>query len=54
MQAKVDYDAVVHKVVEGIGVTSYADDLNRVSNMDLLDKTCEMLTRANKQNPDVA
>ena len=53
-QAKVDYDAVVRKVVEGIGFTSYVDDLSSVDSMGLSNKTCEVLVRINKQSPDIA
>jgi len=53
-QAKVDYEAVVRQVVEGIGFTSYVDDLSSVDSMGLSNKTCEVLVRINKQSPDIA
>merc|ERR1711865_877439 len=53
-QSKVDYEAVVRKVVEGIGFTSYVDDLSSVDSMGLSNKTCEVLVRINKQSPDIA
>jgi len=53
-QAKVDYEAVVRTVAEGIGFTSYVDDLSSVDSMGLSNKTCEVLVRINKQSPDIA
>jgi len=53
-QAKIDYDAVVRKVVAGIGFDSYVDDLSSVDSKGLSDKTCEVLVRINKQSPDIA
>ena len=53
-QAKVDYDAVVRKFVEGIGFTSYVDDLSSVESMSLSNKTCEVLVSIDKQNRDIA
>jgi S-adenosylmethionine synthetase len=53
-QAKIDYDAVVRKVVAGIGYDSYVDDLSSVDSKGLSDKTCEVLVRINKQSPDIA
>merc|ERR1712124_98208 len=53
-QAKIDYDKVVRQVVEGIGFTSYVDDLSSVDSMGLSNKTCEVLVRINKQSPDIA
>jgi len=53
-QAKVDYEAVVRQVVEGIGFTSYVDDLSSVDSMGLSNKSCEVLVRINKQSPDIA
>merc|ERR1711975_43884 len=53
-QAKLDYDKVVRGVVEGIGFTSYVDDLSIVDSKGLSDKTCEVLVRINKQSPDIA
>merc|ERR1719443_1964122 len=53
-QAKIDYDAVVRKVVAGIGFDSYVDDLSSVDSKGLSDKSCEVLVRINKQSPDIA
>ena len=41
-------------VAAGIGFDSYADDLSSVGNKGLSDKTCKVLTRINKQSPDIA
>merc|ERR1712224_912558 len=53
-QAKVDYEAVVRQVVEGIGFDSFVDDLSSVDSKGLSDKTCEVIVRINKQSPDIA
>merc|ERR1712139_445636 len=53
-QAKVDYDAIVRKAVEGIGYDSYVDDLSSVDSKGLNYKTCEVQVRINKQSPDIA
>ena len=53
-QAKIDYDAVLRKVVAGIGFDSYVDDLSSVDSKGLSDKSCEVLVRINKQSPDIA
>ena len=53
-QAKVDYDAVGRKFVEGIGFTSYVDDLSSVESMSLSNKACEVLVSIDKQNRDIA
>merc|ERR1719482_2628302 len=42
-QTKIDYESVVRKVVEGIGFTSYVDDLSSVDSMGLSNKSCEVL-----------
>merc|ERR1711935_875560 len=53
-KAKIDYDAVVRKAVQGIGYDSYVDDLSAVDSKGLSYKTCEVLVRINKQSPDIA
>jgi len=53
-QAKVDYEAVIRRVVAGIGFDSYEDDLSSVDSKGLSDKTCECIIRINKQSPDIA
>merc|ERR1712039_767813 len=53
-QAKIDYEAVVRRVVGKIGFDSYVDDLSSVDSKGLSDKTCEVLVRINKQSPDIA
>merc|ERR1712203_21043 len=53
-KAKVDYDAVVRRVVKQIGFDSYVDDLSSVDSKGLSCKTCEVLARINKQSPDIA
>merc|ERR1711967_124535 len=52
--AKLDYDAIVRKAVEGIGYTSYEDALDSVNSKGLSNKSCEVLVRINKQSPDIA
>jgi len=53
-QAKLDYEQVVRKAVQGIGYDSYVDDLSSVDSKGLSYKTCEVLVRINKQSPDIA
>merc|ERR1712166_116403 len=53
-QAKLDYEKVVRKAVQGIGYDSYVDDLSAVDSKGLSYKTCEVLVRINKQSPDIA
>jgi len=53
-QAKIDYEAVVRKAVQGIGYDTYEDDLSSVNSKGLSYKTCEVLVRINKQSPDIA
>jgi len=53
-QAKLDYEQVVRKAVQGIGYDSYVDDLSSVVSKGLSYKTCEVLVRINKQSPDIA
>jgi S-adenosylmethionine synthetase len=53
-QAKIDYEAVVRKAVQGIGYDTYEDDLSSVNSKVLSYKTCEVLVRINKQSPDIA
>merc|ERR1739847_157542 len=53
-QAKMDYETIVRKAVNGIGYTSYEDALDSVDSKGLSDKTCEVLVRINKQSPDIA
>merc|ERR1712166_781429 len=53
-QAKIDYEKVVRKAVQGIGYDSYVDDLSAVDSKGLSYKTCEVLVRINKQSPDIA
>merc|ERR1711985_4765 len=52
--AKLDYDKIVRKAVNGIGYTSYQDALDSVDSKGLSDKSCEVLVRINKQSPDIA
>jgi len=53
-QAKIDYEQVVRKAVQGIGYDTYVDDLSSVDSKGLSYKTCEVLVRINKQSPDIA
>merc|ERR1712139_457006 len=53
-QAKIDYDAIVRKAVEGIGYDSFEDALDSVNSKGLSDKTCGVIVRINKQSPDIA
>merc|ERR550537_370311 len=53
-QAKLDYDAIVRRVVKKIGFDSFVDDLSSVDSKGLSDKTCEVIVRINKQSPDIA
>merc|ERR1712048_1004835 len=53
-QAKLDYDKIVRGAVAKIGYDSYVDDLSSVDSKGLSDKTCEVIVRINKQNPDNA
>merc|ERR1711977_697788 len=52
--AKLNYDQIVRKAVEGIGYTSYEDALDSVDSKGLSNKSCEVLVRINKQSPDIA
>jgi len=40
-QAKLDYEKVIRRVVAGIGIDSYVDDLSSVDSEGLSDKACE-------------
>ena len=53
-KAKIDYEKVVRGVVAKIGFDSFVDDLSSVDSKGLSDKTCEVIVRINKQNPDIA
>merc|ERR1711865_553779 len=53
-KAKIDYEQVVRKAVQGNGYDSYVDDLSSVDSKGLSYKTCEVLVRINKQSPDIA
>ena len=53
-QAKIDYEKVLHGVVQKIGFDSYVDDLSSIDCKGLSYKTCEVLVRINKQRPDFA
>merc|ERR1719384_2587743 len=53
-QAKLEYEKVVRKVVQGIGFDSYVDDLSSVDSKGLDHKSCEVLVYINKQSPDIA
>merc|ERR1711865_598271 len=53
-QAKIDYEQVARKAVQGIGYDTYVDDLSSVDSKGLSYKTCEVLVRINKQSPDIA
>merc|ERR1719387_2583857 len=52
--AKLNYDTIVRKAVQGIGYDSYEDALDSVNSKGVSCKTCEVLVRINKQSPDIA
>merc|ERR1719473_483970 len=52
--AKLDYDGIVRKAVEGIGYNSFKDALDSVDSKGLNFKDCEVQVRINKQSPDIA
>merc|ERR1719159_1254906 len=53
-EAKLDYEAIVRGVVKKIGFDSYVDDMSSVDSKGIIDKTCEVIVRINKQSPDIA
>merc|ERR1712193_61701 len=53
-QAKLDYEKIVRKAVEGIGYDSFEDALDSVDSKGLNFKNCEVQVRINKQSPDIA
>merc|ERR1719428_2397207 len=52
--AKLDYDAIVRKAVEGIGYDSFEEALDSVNSKGLNFRDCEVQVRINKQSPDIA
>jgi len=53
-KAKLDFDKIVRKAVEGIGYDTYDENLASVTSKGLSHKTQEVLVRINKQSPDIA